>query len=95
VAPGHGPWIDDPAAKIEEYLTHRLAREQAIAAALREARRATIEDLVKAVYVDVPDALHPIARFSVWAHLRKLADEGRASAADRDDIDAPWETISA
>lgn len=95
VAPGHGPWIDDPAAKIEEYITHRLAREQAIAGALREARRATIEELVKAVYIDVPDALHPIARFSVWAHLRKLADEGRAAAADRDDIDAPWESISA
>ena len=40
--------------------------------------------------MEVPEALHPVARFSVWAHLRKLAAEGRATAADVDDIDAVW-----
>ena len=90
VAPGHGPEIDDPAATIEEYITHRLAREAAIAAELARAGRATVEELVAAIYTDVPEVLHPIARFSVWAHLRKLGDEGRAVAADRDDMEAPW-----
>jgi hypothetical protein len=47
------------------------------------------------VYTDVPDALHPIARFSVWAHLRKLSADGVAVAADSLDIDAPWEIARA
>ena len=90
IAPGHGPWIDDPVAKIEEYVTHRLAREAAIVDALRRAGRATVAELVAAVYTDVPEVLHPVARFSAWAHLRKLADEQRATSPDRDDMGAPW-----
>jgi glyoxylase-like metal-dependent hydrolase (beta-lactamase superfamily II) len=90
VAPGHGPFIEDGHAKIDEYLAHRRIREAAIAQALREKGTAHIEDLVAAVYVDVPDVLHPIARYSVWAHLRKLADDGKATTSDADDITASW-----
>ncbi|HVF76165.1 MAG TPA: MBL fold metallo-hydrolase [Acidimicrobiales bacterium] len=90
VAPGHGPFLDDPYAVIDHYLTHRQAREAAIEEALVHAERARVPDLVEAVYTDVPDILHPIARWSVWAHLRKLAAEGRAVALDADDIDAEW-----
>lgn len=93
VAPGHGPFIDDGHAKVDEYLAHRAQREQAIAAALSEKQRATIEEIVEAVYVDVPDALHPIARYSVWAHLRKLAAEGAARSDDADDITSGWRPI--
>ena len=93
IAPGHGLFIDDPGAKVDEYLTHRRAREHSIADALARSGRATVEELVAAVYVDVPEALHPIARFSVWAHLRKLADEQRARAADVDDLGATWEPV--
>src|SRR5213078_3871918 len=32
IAPGHGRWIGDPWAKVDEYLTHRRLRENAIAA---------------------------------------------------------------
>ena len=46
--------------------------------------------LVAAIYVDVPESLHPVARFSVWAHLRKLEAEGRATCPDRDDMGAVW-----
>ena len=92
IAPGHGDRIDDPQAKVQEYLTHRLAREEAIAAALAAAGGATVEELVAAVYTDVPPALHPIARYSVWAHLRKLAGEDRATTADPDDLQAQWVT---
>jgi hypothetical protein len=46
--------------------------------------------LVAAIYTDVPDFLHPVARFSVWAHLRKLAGEGVVSAADVDDPNSVW-----
>ena len=92
IAPGHGELIADPTAKIDEYITHRLAREAAIASALavRAAAGGTIADLVSDVYVDVPEVLHPVARFSVWAHLRKLAGEGRATSDDVDDVGARW-----
>ena len=48
-----------------------------------------------AIYTDVPEVLHPVARFSVWAHLRKLADESRATASDVDDPDATWAVTAA
>ena len=93
VAPGHGPFIDDGHAKVEEYLTHRAMREKAIADVLAHKDKVAIEEIVEAVYVDVPDALHPIARYSVWAHLRKLAAEGAATADDVDDIASTWRPV--
>ena len=67
--------------KVDEYLTHRAARESAILAALQEAKKAKVEQIVEAVYVDVPEILHPVARFSVWAHLRKLAGAAKLKVA--------------
>jgi glyoxylase-like metal-dependent hydrolase (beta-lactamase superfamily II) len=92
VAPGHGPFIEDGHSKIDEYLAHRRAREAAILTALTEAGQATIEQLVSAVYTDVPDFLHSIARFSVWAHLRKLRDDGMvtATAVGEEELTTPW-----
>src|SRR5205814_5169520 len=46
IAPGHGPWIGDPWAKVDEYLTHRRLREIAIAAALQQAERAKVEAIL-------------------------------------------------
>ena len=92
IAPAHGHVIDDPAAKLDEYLTHRLEREAQVAEALAGfgGRGADTAELVAAIYTDVPELLWPVARFSVWAHLRKLADEGVASATDPADPDACW-----
>jgi glyoxylase-like metal-dependent hydrolase (beta-lactamase superfamily II) len=93
IAPGHGPMMPDPRQVIEGYIHHRQARETAIVASLGARREATIEEIVSDVYTDVPEALHPIARFSVWAHLRKLAGEGAAASTDLDDVSAPWTTV--
>ena len=46
--------------------------------------------LVASIYTEVPEVLHPVARFSVWANLRKLADEGTVKADDADDPDTTW-----
>ena len=72
--PGHGPVIADARTKIQEYITHRLAREAKILAALGDAPL-TIPALVQAVYTDVAPALHQLAELSVRAHLDKLIDE--------------------
>ncbi len=81
IAPGHGHLIEDPAARLAEYLAHRLEREAAILAAL-EAGAATVDQLVAAVYVDLHDTLRPAAAQTVHAHLLKLVAEGRATGSD-------------
>jgi glyoxylase-like metal-dependent hydrolase (beta-lactamase superfamily II) len=87
IAPGHGHLIDDPQAKIDEYVAHRLAREAQVLDLLRAAGATTIDQLVRDIYADVPEVLHPMAARSVWAHLLKLAVEGKAHGAD---LDGEW-----
>jgi glyoxylase-like metal-dependent hydrolase (beta-lactamase superfamily II)/8-oxo-dGTP pyrophosphatase MutT (NUDIX family) len=76
--PGHGPVIADARAKIEEYIAHRHAREEMIVNAMADGPRTTAQ-IVKAVYTDVPEAMHQLAELSVLAALEKLQDEGRVS----------------
>jgi glyoxylase-like metal-dependent hydrolase (beta-lactamase superfamily II) len=90
IAPGHGPLLTDPAATLDALVAHRLAREQSVAQALRRAGRATVDDLLTRVYTDVSDELLPVARRSLWAHLRKLAVDGRVESTDPDDIESSW-----
>jgi glyoxylase-like metal-dependent hydrolase (beta-lactamase superfamily II) len=92
IAPGHGDMIDDPAAVLDGYLRHRVEREAQVLAGVLGAppEGVTTEALVAALYADVPKPLHKVARYSVWAHLRKLAAEGRVVSPALDDIAAPW-----
>jgi glyoxylase-like metal-dependent hydrolase (beta-lactamase superfamily II) len=90
IAPGHGLVIDDPAAKLDEYLTHRAEREAQVLDALRAAGTTTVAELEAACYPDLKDELHPVAQKTVWAHLRKLGDDGLATTDDRDDVTAAW-----
>ena len=90
IAPGHGSLLEDPGAVVSGIVAHRLERERLVLDALVARGRASVDELLPTVYADVPDALHPVARYSLWAHLRKLAEDGRAQAADGDGIDATW-----
>lgn len=92
LAPAHGPLLTEPDAYLDGYLRHRLDREAQVDEALAAVGPggADTEALVAVIYTDVHELLHPVARFSVWAHLRKLAAEGRAHAADEDDPDTTW-----
>jgi glyoxylase-like metal-dependent hydrolase (beta-lactamase superfamily II) len=76
LAPGHGPWITDPRAKVDEYLDHRLDRERRLVAALAGGERSQAA-LLAAVWDDVPEPLRPAAAVAMQAHLEKLAEEGR------------------
>ncbi len=75
LCPGHGPWIDDPAAKLAEYEHHRLERERLLLAALAEGRRST-DELLDVAWSDVPAPMRPAAALAMRAHLEKLADDG-------------------
>jgi glyoxylase-like metal-dependent hydrolase (beta-lactamase superfamily II) len=81
--PGHGPTIEDPAAKVAEYRAHRLEREAQVLAALRGGATGPAE-VVAVVYADVDPVLHPAAERSVRAHLDKLVADGvvRADVGD-------------
>ena len=74
--PGHGPEIDDPATKIEEYIEHRRERDAKLIAALESGERSRAA-LLDAAWDDVPPELHGAAAIAMQAHLEKLADEGR------------------
>jgi glyoxylase-like metal-dependent hydrolase (beta-lactamase superfamily II) len=76
IAPGHGPWVTDPAAKLAEYVEHRLMRERRLLAALGEGERSRAQ-LLATVWDDIPIELLPMAAMAMEAHLEKLEGEGR------------------
>src|SRR5438067_4962349 len=83
IVPAHGPAITDPQAKIAEYIAHRLDREQQVLQALEELPPgATIPALVQQIYVDVDPRLHPVAAWTVHAHLLKLEREGKVERVE-------------
>ena len=77
--PGHGPRVDDPQAKIAEYIAHRQEREDRLVAALERGERSRAA-LLDQVWDDVPEQLRGAAAIAMQAHLEKLEDEGRLPA---------------
>jgi glyoxylase-like metal-dependent hydrolase (beta-lactamase superfamily II) len=76
MCPGHGPWITDPRAKLEEYIEHRLERERRLVGALEAGERSR-QRLLAAAWSDVPEELRPAAAVVMEAHLQKLEAEDR------------------
>src|ERR1700709_2700431 len=76
MAPGHGPWITDPAAKLAEYVEHREMRERRLLAALERGERSPAALLAEA-WSDVPPELRPAAEMGMQAHPANLDEEGR------------------
>jgi glyoxylase-like metal-dependent hydrolase (beta-lactamase superfamily II) len=76
LAPGHGPEVTDPQAKLTEYIEHRLARERALLTALDAGQR-TIDQLVSSVWADASPMLRPAVEVTLAAHLDKLDEERR------------------
>jgi ribonuclease/clavin/mitogillin len=80
IFPAHGPAIEDPHRKIAEYIAHRALRDEQILVALA-AGLTRIEDMVKRIYVDVPEFLHRAAGVSVESHLRRFVKMGKVKRA--------------
>jgi glyoxylase-like metal-dependent hydrolase (beta-lactamase superfamily II) len=74
VLPGHGPALLDPVGAVSAYLAHREQRLAQVRAALAEGATGA-DEIVGAVYADVPRELWPAARLSVLAQLEYLAAE--------------------
>jgi glyoxylase-like metal-dependent hydrolase (beta-lactamase superfamily II) len=76
LCPGHGPYVWDPAAKLDEYVAHRLDRERRLVEALDAGLR-TRDELLDAAWSDAAPELREFAALSLASHLEKLAEEGR------------------
>lgn len=96
--PGHGPVLEDGAAKMAEYVRHRRMREEQVVQTMRAAFTAGMQqeeqnerdgwwtplELVRIIYRDVPESLHPAAAHGVVQILLKLQREGKVLASSTD-----------
>ncbi len=76
ICPGHGEPVWDPAAKLDDYVAHRLDRERRLLDALADGLRDE-DDLLDTVWDDAPDGLRGAAAVTLAAHLEKLREERR------------------
>ena len=80
---GHGPAIDNPQAKVQELVQHRLEREEEVLGLLREGVN-QMDGLMARIYHDLPERRMTLARHQVIAHLQKLEAEGRIVALEEE-----------
>lgn len=84
IAPGHGPVINTPQDKLNELITHRLAREEQIVSLVESGNR-SVDALLDAIYAgNIHPQLMETARSQIRAHLIKLEGEGRVSDISED-----------
>ncbi len=84
---GHGDRIDDPRAKLDEYIAHRRSRESEIVAALGRGGaggggEVTVPALVAEIYRSVSPVLWPAAARQIVAYLIALEREGRVRSRE-------------
>jgi glyoxylase-like metal-dependent hydrolase (beta-lactamase superfamily II) len=76
IAPGHGHLIEQPIAKIDEYLDHRRLRESQVLDCVQSGT-SSVKKIVATLYPDLIDELIPMAEATVWAHLLRLKSLGK------------------
>jgi len=86
IGPGHGGFLEDPMAVVDWIINHRIERENKVIAKLKIASPVSSKKLVEDVYDDVDKKLHPIAIWSLEAHLHKLLEDGAAKFDSKNKI---------
>jgi glyoxylase-like metal-dependent hydrolase (beta-lactamase superfamily II) len=81
IHPGHGRTRDDAVALIEQYIAHRLEREQQVLDAVA-AGASMIPEMRKVIYRDLDPRLEGAAEIQLAAHLAKLEEEGRVVGSE-------------
>ena len=79
-APGHGHVISTPQDEVRRLIAHRLRREEKIYSALVAIGPATLDELVRVAYDDVPERIHPVALRSLHAALIRLEKNEHATS---------------
>jgi glyoxylase-like metal-dependent hydrolase (beta-lactamase superfamily II) len=83
IAPGHGDVIEDPRARIDEYVAHRKAREQQILRFVKKHDSVRVKEIVAALYGDddLPPELVEAAGWQVHAHLVRLKADRKVTGS--------------
>jgi glyoxylase-like metal-dependent hydrolase (beta-lactamase superfamily II)/8-oxo-dGTP pyrophosphatase MutT (NUDIX family) len=81
IFPGHFKALSGGWEVIDSYLEHRAERERSILEALGSGPLHA-EEIVRRVYVDTPQPLLSLARYSVEAHLEMAEEDGRVRRSD-------------
>lgn len=76
--PAHGPTIEQGKQALQDYLSHRLERENQVLELLATTSEEhssgwTIKAIVSKLYSNYPEHLYPAAARGIFLHLRKLA----------------------
>jgi recombination protein RecT len=90
ILPAHGWVLGFAHEAIRQLIAHRLRREDKVLGAVRASGGGTLDELVKRVYDDVDPVMHPVAKRSLFAHLEKLAADGRVSQANA----GQWQAVA-
>ena len=72
ILPAHGYALAQPLQVIEKLCAHRMAREAKVKAAMARSPDGTPEDWVAIAYADTPQALWPVAKRSLLAHVEHI-----------------------
>jgi len=85
--PGHGPLVqgnESVTQKINDYVSHRLQREQQILDVIQERKKASINEIMASLYNGtLSERVRRAAIYGVALHLEKLEQEG---AVKRDEF---------
>ncbi|KAK6766395.1 hypothetical protein RB195_025979 [Necator americanus] len=81
IYPGHGPVVEKCDEKVDEYVKHRMIRENQIVEALISLGEASSMDITVLVYKDAPLSVRLAALNNVRLHLNKLIKDGRVETA--------------
>jgi glyoxylase-like metal-dependent hydrolase (beta-lactamase superfamily II) len=92
IMPGHGGSPVKPKEFIDQIIKFRLKREDKVLTALQALESATIEQLLPLAYDDTDKSLYPVAKYSLWAHLLKLAQDGVVKSSTMQ-LDSLWHYI--
>jgi glyoxylase-like metal-dependent hydrolase (beta-lactamase superfamily II) len=85
IAPGHGHLIEDPIAKLDEYLAHRHEREAQVLGCVRSGTT-KVAKIVEELYPALIEELVPMAEATVWAHLLHLREQNKVKGKSQSGV---------
>jgi glyoxylase-like metal-dependent hydrolase (beta-lactamase superfamily II) len=92
ILPGHGSPINEPHAKIDEYITHRILREIQILKQL-ESGNCSIPDMAEEIYADMHPILRQAGRLQILAHLLKMRADGQVEIVSGEGTEAVYRSL--
>lgn len=76
IIPSHGPPSFKPSELLQQYIDHRMERENSILTSI-QLGAGNLNEIVSSVYHDVPESMWDYAKINIRHHLKKLQIEGK------------------